>query len=572
MWTTTDRRGIRLLVLASIPLCPFFAAPGRALVRGLSEQGAQWFENQTVPFYPVDSSERFGLALAAGDFNGDGATDLATAIPFDTGTTIHPQYTTGAVIVRWGIPGVGLAAGIFDTLLNAYAPDSQITPEETGGFGQALAVGDFNGDGLDDLAIGAPTSDGAGGVGSERGLVSIHYGLPTGIQLAGEHILRSGSPGFPAIPGSTDHDELGAALAAGDFDGDGYDDLAIGVPQSIYFFDTQDGAGAVVVVHGHFGGLYPIAAYVLRQGVEGVPDVAENGDGFGAALTTGNFNGDTRCVLGICRSVDDLAIGTPGENHRDGAVMTVFGSPWGLIFNLSNYLNQFELGSISFDSNDAFGTALAAGDFDGDGEDELVVGTPDEDLTAGTSVLDAGELEVIYGLRAFAPFFSSAVRYDTGTVSNGSDPILRDDRLGQALSVGDFDGDGFEDLAVGRPGLPVVSVPSRASPPSGGFQHVPAVGAVLVAAGSASGLSSQWRTFEPSLGPSLPAPDGGGCMGSALAAGDFDGDGISDLAIGLPYRRASDQEFAGAEIVLYATPFADGFESGTLDGWSLVVP
>jgi hypothetical protein len=225
-------------VLAAVTL----AIPADAVAFvGVSSVRAQWFENTTIPFYPVDAGELFGAALAAGDFNGDGAMDLAIGVPQDSGSTIEPEFETGAVFIRWGVLGVGLAAGPATTILNAYAEGSQVTPADSWEYGRTLAVGDFNGDGFDDLAVGAPGSrtPEAGHYGV--GVVLIHYGLPTGIQIGAEHLLKAGAAGVPDPPGA--FDRMGAALAAGDFDGDGYDDLAIGVPQDL---DCCSGhAGAV---------------------------------------------------------------------------------------------------------------------------------------------------------------------------------------------------------------------------------------------------------------------------------------------------------------------------------------
>src|SRR5699024_7773691 len=115
---------------------------------------------------------------------------------------------------------------------------------------------DFNGDGYADLAVGAP-GDRVDCLGQIRstGSVSIHYGIPGGIQLAAEHLVTENSPGlgYCFLTG----ERFGAALAAGDFNLDGWGDLAIGVPYS-FVYDTGVLAGRVFVLYGHFGGVFPL--------------------------------------------------------------------------------------------------------------------------------------------------------------------------------------------------------------------------------------------------------------------------------------------------------------------------
>ena len=291
-----------------------FAKMASGAFLGVSSPRAQWFENQASPSNPLGTDENFGAALAAGDFNGDGAMDLATGVPRDTGESSAPVDDAGAVVVRWGAPGGGLAPGPADTVLSAYAAGSQLAPADSRYFGLALAVGDFNGDGRDDLAVGAPGSRPGTGYAFNWGAVIVHYGLPNGIQTAGEHLLMEGVNGVPNEGDGVAY--LGAALAAGDFDGDGFDDLAMGGPQT----GAQE-IGKVIVVHGHFGGLLPFFGYLVRQGMAGRPDTGEQYDHFGAALASGNFDGDERCT-DACRPLDDLAIGAPGEDD-EGAVMVV---------------------------------------------------------------------------------------------------------------------------------------------------------------------------------------------------------------------------------------------------------
>jgi hypothetical protein len=143
-------------------------------------------------------------------------------------------------------------------------------------------VGDFDGDGCDDLAVGAP---GEGlDEGYAAGAVSIVYGSPAG--LAETVVIYQGSGGLSGRPAGGAL--VGAALAAGDFNCDGFDDLAVGAPgQTVR---RQRNAGWVGVIGGSASGLRtPLATMVQGRPL---PGVAETGDLTGSALAAGDFDGD----------------------------------------------------------------------------------------------------------------------------------------------------------------------------------------------------------------------------------------------------------------------------------------
>ena len=154
---------------------------------------------------------------------------------------------------------------------------------------------DFNGDGYEDLAVGVPRED----VGAivDAGAVHVFYGSSVGVQ-GNNQIWHLNSAGV--LLAATTGDQLGSALATGDFNNDGYADLAIGIP----FKDNS--MGQVIVLYGSAGGLRATGNQVWNQ--DNLADTREQGDQFGSALTAGDFNAD---------GYSDLAIGVPKEDFPD---------------------------------------------------------------------------------------------------------------------------------------------------------------------------------------------------------------------------------------------------------------
>jgi hypothetical protein len=147
---------------------------------------------------------------------------------------------------------------------------------------QAAAAGslqaDFNNDGFADLAVTVPFED----VGTipDAGAVHVLYGAPTGLGAAGGQLFTQDSPGVPGV--AEVGDDFGSALAAGDFDDDGFADLAVGVPGEDVGAVME--AGAANVAYGAAGGLTATGSQLFTQDTPGVPDTAEGNDGFALAL------------------------------------------------------------------------------------------------------------------------------------------------------------------------------------------------------------------------------------------------------------------------------------------------
>ena len=509
---------------------------------GLSGVGAQRFENEDLLFYEPETNDRFAYSLASGDFNGDGADDLATGMPFDDCLAGFGPVDCGSVVIRYGVPRTGLATGLADHILNQQGSGSPDQADEDDLFGRALAACDINGDGFDDLAVGIPGEDHLGE--SDAGAIQVYYGSSAGISNTGIVFYTQSTDG---IPGNVEEsDGFGHSLACGDFNGDSFADLAIGAP----FEDIGStiGAGMVIFIPGSDVGTRPDLATSLDQDSSGMDGSCEDTEFFAYTLAAGDFDADT---------FDDVAIGVLIETQGDvasGAVHMVWGGASG-ITSAGNFLFFESALGGSPESGDEFGRALAVGDFDGDGHDDLAIGVPFEDLGA---FADTGNVGVVYGDPTGFNFTRSQGFDQDGIL--GAPSTESGDHFGFALASGDFDGDGPDDLAIGHPA-----------------EHYfgPLDGAVTVIMGaSVVGLSpSRSRLFVSGLSGTPGDPgEHNKQFGFALAAGDFDGDRYADLAIGIPFDNEGGLTDVGAEIVLYGALFADGFETESTVMWSSAAP
>lgn len=220
--------------------------------------------------------------------------------------------------------------------------------------------------------------------------MQVHYGSTAGLQLGGAQFFHQGSPG---ISGSSElFDSFGYALAAGNFDGDAYADLAIGVPGETYPWPPATFAyGRVVTLYGSGAGLSASRSQTFDQDVTGMDGSNEDDDNFGRALAAGDFNNDGR---------DDLAVGVPGENGGGGGVHFILGSPTGLTVTGNNLWTQDDAGVEDVNEDgDGFGWSLAAADFNLDGYDDVAIGVPGEDVDPD-GVTDAGAIHIFFGSAA----------------------------------------------------------------------------------------------------------------------------------------------------------------------------
>jgi hypothetical protein len=410
------------------------------------------------------------------------------------------------VHVLYGSSGGLTATG--SQLWSQDSPGVAGVAEANDGFGGALAAGDFNGDGRGDLAVGVPSENAAGTV-SGTGVVHVLYGSAGGLTAAGSQLWSQDSPGVAGVAEAGDG--FGGALAAGDFNGDSREDLAVGAGQE------NQGRGVVHVLLGSASALTATGSQLWSQGSGGVGGLAEVGDGFGSALATGAINTGGHA---------DLAIAAPGEDVGGvmdaGAVNVLYSSAGGLTAAGNQVWSQASPGVAgTAETQDFLGIALAAGDFNGDGRADLAAGAPGETLAVVAEA--AGAVNVLYGSASGLIVTGNQVwSQDSPGVANLTQPR---DLFGSSLAAGDVNADGRAELAVGVPGETFEDPPSLISEP--GVVHV-----LVGSPGGLTGTGSQlWFQDSPGIADQAESGDQ---LGSALAIGDFNGDGPADLAMGAP--------------------------------------
>jgi hypothetical protein len=447
------------------------------------------------------------------DFNGDGYADMAMPV---SGEKIGQAKFAGAVNVIYGTAGGLDKAGnqFWHQDSNGLADSAEVNDY----FADALAWGDFNNDGYSDLAVGAPGED------TKAGAVQVIYGSSAGLASANNQVWRQGANGLAGVPETYEY--FGWALAVGDFNGDHYDDLAVSAPDQTVNGDAY--AGAVHIILGSGSGLTGTGNQYWTQDSDGLDNAAsEYGDGFGNTLAAGDFNGDGK---------DDLAIGVPFENFaviNCGAINILYGADGGLTAAGNQFMSQDSAGLAGAEQeDDYFGWSLAAGDFNGDGRDDLAVGS-DGEKVGGLN--DAGSVHVLYG--SGNGIRGQGSQFWTQDAADILDQAEAGDRLGSGLAVGDFDNDGFADLVIGAIGESIAAKNKA--------------GAVNVLYGSAQKLRKNGNQFF--------SQDAGGVAGTATAndgfasflmPADFNGDGRDDLAIGVAYKTVASEANAGAMVVL----------------------
>ena len=412
-----------------------------------------------------------------GDVNADGYADVAVRAPLFDGSNTD----VGQLFVY-----LGAASGIVSTPYKQF--DSGLVSMARLGF--ARGGGDFNGDGFTDLIAGAPELTATL---ASQGRALIYFGGTVKDNGIAEARVESGQ-------GSG---QLGHSVAIGDVNGDGYADLVTGA----FGFDGPSSRGGGVINSGrvslYFGG---------AAGFNTTPDAQLDGPQAnaraGAAVAVGDVNGD---------GFGDVIVGAPeysNGSNLEGAVLIYFGGA-GQFNNEADA--TLEVNQVSA----AFGFSVAyAGDVNGDGYGDVLVGAPNYD----NPLVDEGALFLYFG----GPIFDGSA---DAILSGGQGSAFLGWRVAGA---GDLNGDGFADIAGGGIGF------DGSGATNAGYARVYFGGA----------------SFDANPDAQIEGGQAEARLGSAIAgAGDVNGDGYSDLIIGA--NEYDNGQLDEGRAYIYCLPVAD---------------
>ncbi len=453
----------------------------------------------------IDNGDNSGRSLASGDINGDGFDDVIIG----TYQADPHGNDSGETYVFFGSAS-GFSATFELSALNGsngFVLNGIDAGDRSGWF---VSSGDINGDGIDDVIIGARNA--APNANSNAGEAYVFFGSASGfaasIELSSLLPINGGdgSQGF-ILNGIDNGDNTGNSVASGDINGDGIDDVIIGATDGDP--NSNSNAGETYVFFGASGGFSATFNLSTLNGINGfILNGIDAGDQSGVSVASGDINGD---------GFDDVIIGAwqadPNSNNSAGEAYVFFGAAGGFstMFNLStlNGINGFILNGI--DNSDLSGFRLASGDINGDGFDDVIISAWQADPN---SEGDAGETYVFFGAAGgfSATFNLSTLNGINGFILNGIDA---GDNSGYGISSGDINGDGFDDVIIG----------ARFGDPSG---------ETYVFFGASGGFSATFdlSTLNGINGFILNGIDAGDNSGWSVASGDINGDNIDDLIIG----------------------------------------
>lgn len=395
----------------------------------------------TTVIHGRDVSDALGRGMASGDLNGDGLDDLVLGVPSADGSA-NAAADAGEVWILYGQPGR------FPAVVDLLAPPSWARVlygvKSGDALGGAVAVGDVDGDGFDDLLASAPGSDGPADDRSSAGSVWVVHGRSSPLPTSS---LASPPAGAAVIHGAGS-ETVGSAVAIGDRDGDGFGDLAFSAMSAGGPSGSRPLSGTAWVLRGTATRLPPVSDLAVPMAGLTTLYGADSGDYLGSSLAFGDLDGDGRDEVALAAVIADGASNLSGNA---GEVWVLPGDAAPLPATIDLFSPPANARVIfGDDAGDRLGTSLSTGDLDGDGFGDLVIGAFGSGID--NTEIEAGEGWVVFGRPSLLPAVTALdgtslrpearVHYGEGT----------GDRAGAAVSAGDLDGDGFDDLLLGASG------------------------------------------------------------------------------------------------------------------------
>ncbi|WP_342596956.1 peroxidase family protein [Cyanobacterium aponinum UTEX 3222] len=456
-----------------------------------------------------DETREFGKSVSnAGDINGDGVDDIIIGSP-------NRNQFSGDAGKSYVVFGISNGFNLNFDVSNLDGSNGFVINGDNSSFGYSVSsAGDINGDGFDDVVIGAPYAD------YYTGKSYVVFGSGNDFASSLDVSSLDGNNGF-VVNSMTDGDELGSSVSdAGDINDDGFDDIIIGAPMADLEGSGYGYEGQSFVIFGTDDGFNSSFDLSSLDGSNGFVVNGDSGDELGSSVSSaGDINGD---------GFDDVVIGASYADYYTGKSYVVFGSGNDFAYSLDvSSLDGNNGFVVNGDSNRGeLGSSVSdAGDINDDGFDDIIIGAPMADLE-GSGYGYEGQSFVIFGTDdGFNSSFDlSSLDGSNGFVVNGDSG----DELGRSVSsAGDINGDGFDDVVIGAPYADYYTGKSY----------------VVFGNGNDFASSLDVSSLDGNNGFVVNGDSGEGLGSSVSSAGDLNDDGFDDIIIGRSFHRSNGESY-----------------------------